>query len=242
MSTRQATALTGPNKKRRRGHLFDSVKNSTGRKNVSKASDKAVFLQETTPDLDADTDAAPDADFDTADVDCDAAVADSRALVVLDTVTDTNMTLLERVTEMLEANKADNKKILELVLKNQKQQSKVNQRSTELHEAFASKCVSQLGNDKPVKKKRGRRKGQEVCNAFAKATERLADKKVFVLRLQSNWKCGDDQVHTHTHTHVRVAHIRAPPSPSNYHSNYHRTHTHTHLLTNTRTPQQYRSK
>jgi hypothetical protein len=229
MSTRQATALTGPNKKRRRGHLFDSVKNS------SKASDKAVFLQETTPDLDADTDAAPDADFDTADVDCDAAVADSRTLVVLDTVTDTNMTLLERVTEMLEANKADNKKILELVLKNQKQQSKVNQRSTELHEAFASKCVSQLGNDKPVKKKRGRRKGQEVCNAFAKATERLADKKVFVLRLQSNWKCGDAQVHTHTHTCTWPTYVHPPPPPTTTPTTTAHTHTHTPINQHTHT-------
>jgi uncharacterized protein Veg len=216
-------ALTG-SRKRKHSHCA-GWKNSIGQKNVSKANDKAMFLQETTPD--------PDVPFDTADVDSDPADADSRAIEVQDTDTDTNMTLLARLTEMLEANKADNKQILELVLKNQKQQSKVNQRSTELHEAFASKFVSQSDNDKPttiqaVKKKRGPRKGQEVCNAFAKATKRLADTKVFVLRLQSNWKCGDAQVHTHTHTCAWPTYVHTPPPlPLSLQLPPH-THTHTY--------------
>jgi hypothetical protein len=176
-----------------------SSRSSIGKRNMIKAS---VFLQESVRDPEVDSDAADDPDVDSD--------ADSRALVTQDTEPDTpgcTKLLLAQVTEMLEANKADNKQLLKLILQNQKQQSKVNQRSTVLHDAIAHKMVALADNAKPktitgVKKQRGRRKAQEACNAFAKATKRLADTKVFVLKLQSNWKCADPQVHTHTPTYL----------------------------------------
>jgi hypothetical protein len=176
-----------------------SSRSSIGKRNMIKAS---VFLQESVRDPEVDSDAADDPDVDSD--------ADSRALVTQDTEPDTpgcTKLLLAQVTEMLEANKADNKQLLKLILQNQKQQSKVNQRSTVLHDAIAHKMVALADNAKPktitgVKKQRGRRKAQEACNAFAKATKRLADTKVFVLKLKSNWKCADPQVHTHTPTYL----------------------------------------
>jgi hypothetical protein len=200
MTTRRATAVTCPRKKRKTFLTTSGSSSSIGTKNVIKAK---VFLQESLQEPDVDFDAVDDPDALDSDV-------ESRALVAQDTEPDTpgyTKFLLSRVTEMLEANKADNKKLLELVLKNQQQQFKVNQRSTVLHDAFASKIVTLSDNAKPktitgVKKQRGRRKAQEACNAFAKATKRLADTKVFVLKLKSNWKCGDPQVHTHTHQHI----------------------------------------
>jgi hypothetical protein len=215
MATKRTTQGTGPRKKKKTTINSGShVRSSIGKKNVNKAflQDKAnmfnkAFLQDAADDPDADgsevdSDAADDPDADS-DV-------DSRALVTQDTEPDApeyTKFLLAQVTEMLEANKADTKQLLELVLKNQKQQSKVNQRSTVLHDAIAHKIVTLSDNAKPktitgVKKQRGRRKAQEACNAFAKATKRLADTKVFVLKLKSNWKCADPQVHTHTPTYL----------------------------------------